>query len=197
MHDADSARVARVVMGWGVCVSEGSRHFSPPGSQHKIDLLVRAAGFAGRFLACDVTRRDSDDAPGPSALDGADVEKEVKYASLYCHPVTIRALAVDPRGRLSASAEEAVRLLVAAGARASGGHPADLRRELLQALALELMHGLAYLYARAAAINEDASVGVPQLSALCLSSSLFAAVPPSLRSRCVAATGRSRGHPQL
>ncbi len=74
-----------------------------------------------------------------------------------------------------------VGLLAEAGARVSGGHADDLRRELLTRLAAEVQHDLAYLYARAAEVNGVSDPGTPRLAGLRVRGPLYYALPRAAR----------------
>jgi hypothetical protein len=181
VHNATAALVARVAAEWGLSVACESKEFLPPNSAFKIDVLVRGAGEGGRYLAVDVTRREGElDVEGAGAA-AADRDKQRYYEQLYSHPVTVRGFAMDHRGRLGEGAREVVRMLAEAGARMSDGHVEDLERELLTRLAAETQHNLAYLYARAAAVNRVEEVGVPRLTGLRVCGPLFYALPRAVR----------------
>ena len=80
-------------------------------------------------------------------------------------------------------------MLANAGARASGEHVDDLRRELLVRLAAEVYHDLAYCYARAADVNNVSVSGVPQLSRLRVRGPLLYALPRAARPRAARSSG--------
>jgi hypothetical protein len=183
VHDSIAATLGTVAAEWGLGVAMATKQFLPPDRAFKMDILVRGAGIGGRFLAIDVTRREAPEDVAGARMDAADAQKEEKYTFLYAHPVTVLAFAMDHRGRLSDDALKAVDLLVAAGARMCGGHPDDLRRDLLVRLAAEVQHDLAFYYAVTAAVSRCAAPGVPDLASLRIRGPLFRACPGYLRPR--------------
>jgi NAD(P)-dependent dehydrogenase (short-subunit alcohol dehydrogenase family) len=183
VHDAIAAMLGTIAAEWGLGVAMGTRQFLPPDRALKMDILVRGAGIGGRFLAIDVTRREAPEDVDGARMDAADEGKETKYTAWYTHPVTVLAFAMDHRGRLSEDSQKVIDLLVAAGARMCGGHPDDLRRDLLVRLAAEVHHDLAFYYALTAAVSRCSAPGVPQLASLRIRGPLYRACPGYLRPR--------------
>ena len=60
MHNAIAALIARIAAEWGLPVASECKEFLPPNRAFKMDVVVRAAGLAGRYLGFDVTRREGE-----------------------------------------------------------------------------------------------------------------------------------------
>src|SRR5207302_2864415 len=74
--------------------------------------------------------------------------------------------AFDELGRLGPHAREALSMLVAAGARAGAGHPADLAAELYATIGVTHVRANAWRLARYAHVNRDRSRNAPPLAAV-------------------------------
>jgi hypothetical protein len=164
LHDTVRSQLARALQDLGLPVAQESHDYLLD-SGMRADLLVRAAGPGRELMSVDITRRDG---AALRDLQRAEEEKERKYREAYngLTNVFVCGFAFDEHGRLGPRAHQVIELWVAAAARATGGHPDDLRREILSAFGFALNSGLAAMYARAAMLNDDQSDGAPNWRAL-------------------------------
>jgi len=161
VHNHVVAAVGGLLTDWGVPNVQEARDFLP--GECRMDNLCRASNAVSPYLAADLTRRDD---ARLDALAAAERGKEDKYAAIYQAPVLVRGFAFNQFGRIGPQARELVNRWVAAGVRACGAHPDDLRSELLATFGHALHTAQAHVYARFAAVNGDKGMSAPREAAL-------------------------------
>lgn len=153
-HDSVMDAVGKLLNEWGLFAQRESRRYLP--GKLAIDLFVPGAGTGGRDLAVDFTRSDVEvhvHAAARAAGAGAAAlirSKTAKYLEAYRRTVDVGIWATDHLGGLAPEGARVIDQLVQAAAHV-GGHPDDLRRELLCVFSVAMNRELTGVYARAAA----------------------------------------------
>ena len=141
-------------------VLEEARIFLP--GLQRMDLLISGVAPGRTYLAVDLS---SVSYGGSAALDARERHKEAKYSPSYGNAALVRGCAFNYLGVLGSQGAEAISRMVDVGVRACGGHPEDLRRELLATFGHAMHTASAFVFARAGWINNDRGRGVPLLDA--------------------------------